>query len=156
MPKANEEVEESRGVYLSPKQVIGIYQSQKGKCLYCPTDLTSRNLTIEHVVSKAWGGPVLELWNLALACWSCNRRKGELEGGGDIADLGRSKDEHVTASYMSMVKLGETDTIVACMVSEIKKRLEQLENYEHIHLPSSAGTKAWYKIPGARTTPVEG
>ena len=46
------------------------------RCEYClaPEAISPGEFEVEHVWPRKRGGPD-ELWNLALACWPCNRRK---------------------------------------------------------------------------------
>ena len=40
-------------------------------CWYCKKPFTPRELTFEHLIAKAEGGPN-SIWNLRLACYPCN------------------------------------------------------------------------------------
>ncbi len=45
-----------------------------GKCMYCQTDLSTRNMTMDHVVPKSQGGK--KTWtNLVCSCKKCNGTK---------------------------------------------------------------------------------
>jgi len=128
---------ESRYVYLNPRQVLAIYLSQEGECLYCEQSLTPENLTVEHVICRFWGGPSDALWNLALACESCNSLKGALEGG--IAEgldkIRISKMERIQRAMQLMHTEARGVPVVQRMLVEIKRRLNALQSYIHEHLP---------------------
>jgi hypothetical protein len=47
------------------------------QCVYCQTDLTEDQVTFDHIVPLARGGPDRR-WNLAPCCEPCNRLKGPL------------------------------------------------------------------------------
>ena len=46
------------------------------RCTYCPALLTSETATLDHIVPKNKGGRDC-LTNLVLACFPCNRAKGD-------------------------------------------------------------------------------
>lgn len=48
-----------------------------GLCVYCGCDLTTKTMTVDHVIPRARGGRN-ELSNLVPSCAPCNSRKGSL------------------------------------------------------------------------------
>lgn len=49
---------------------------KKRPCTYCGKDLTYKNATIDHITAQSKGGR--NIGNLALACKTCNHRKGSM------------------------------------------------------------------------------
>ncbi len=47
----------------------------KPNCIYCGAVLTLDTSTLEHLTPKSMGGSDADS-NLALACWTCNNRRG--------------------------------------------------------------------------------
>ncbi len=66
-------MEESR-----TKSVLAAYLDQKGLCPYCQGEITSSNVTVEHIIPRAWGGLNFGR-NVVLACEECNNLKSEIE-----------------------------------------------------------------------------
>jgi 5-methylcytosine-specific restriction endonuclease McrA len=61
----------------------------------------SRSATLDHVQPIAGGGDPVGLDNLVTACWSCNRRKGDLH----LAELGWSLVEPRDARWQGLTEL---------------------------------------------------
>lgn len=55
------------------------------RCYVCGTGLEAVSFEIDHVIARRHGGTD-NLWNLALACSTCNRRKRDLVIAFTIAD----------------------------------------------------------------------
>jgi hypothetical protein len=53
-----------------------VYRRDKNTCQLCNKKFKTEDLTIDHVVPKSKGGK-LEWTNVALACTSCNNKKGD-------------------------------------------------------------------------------
>ena len=53
-----------------------VYRRDKNICQFCYKKFKTEDLTIDHVVPKSKGGK-LEWTNVALACTSCNNKKGD-------------------------------------------------------------------------------
>lgn len=53
-----------------------LLEQQRAKCIYCGTDISDGLHTIEHVIPLSRGGSN-SIENIALACRSCNARKGQ-------------------------------------------------------------------------------
>jgi 5-methylcytosine-specific restriction endonuclease McrA len=52
----------------------GIYSRDKGKCQYCGSRVSKKEMQYEHVVPRAQGGKTC--WeNIVVACMTCNQRK---------------------------------------------------------------------------------
>lgn len=62
--------------YNSPANRRILYGEQDGYCAGCGTHFESRNLEVDHIISRKKGGTD-HLENLQLLCGSCNRIKGD-------------------------------------------------------------------------------
>jgi 5-methylcytosine-specific restriction endonuclease McrA len=60
---------------VAPVDRAAIIVRDGGICYLCGSKPTGRNLTLDHVIPLALGGPHVA-WNLRVACRSCNGRKG--------------------------------------------------------------------------------
>ena len=56
--------------------VIRLFEKQNSQCIYCGADISEGRHTIEHLVPLSRGGSNA-IENVALACRSCNARKGD-------------------------------------------------------------------------------
>jgi hypothetical protein len=140
-------MQNGEGVYLSPRQVLGLYLSQGGKCLYCKQELLPENLTVEHVICRFWGGPAHAFWNLALACETCNKLKGVLEGGLNTVVMNGTFLDKIQACLQDMIDEAGKSPAVHNMVEEIRERIQQLEKYEHSHVPPAERETVASELP---------
>lgn len=60
------------------RNILGHLSKQQGLCAYCETGLTERNVTLEHIIPRSWGGHESGR-NTLLACGPCNGAKSALE-----------------------------------------------------------------------------
>lgn len=64
----------ANGGKLTASDLAHIRHIQDGHCCYC-SRVTA--LTIEHIIPVTRDGSSNDPWNIALACWDCNRSKGD-------------------------------------------------------------------------------
>lgn len=57
------------------RQVRALVRRDGWRCAYCPAELDVTTVTIDHVIPRSRGG-TNDLGNLVLACWPCNKSKG--------------------------------------------------------------------------------
>lgn len=57
------------------KDVVALFEEQKGLCVYCKISLDSETYHVDHVIPLSRGGGNTKE-NIALACPSCNTSKG--------------------------------------------------------------------------------
>jgi len=86
-------------------------------CEYCrfPERAFRRPFHIEHIVAKQHGGATDE-GNLALACWTCNWKKGPNLTGldpatGEIATLFHPRKQAWTEHFRDVILIGDTPSI---------------------------------------------
>ncbi len=72
--------------YLDEKHLL--YGRQEGRCAGCRVHFETRNLEVDHIISRWRGGPN-HISNYQLLCGSCNRRKGTGSQAELIAKLKR-------------------------------------------------------------------
>lgn len=60
---------------LPPKLRAAVWAASDGCCAYCRVELTEQSFTVDHIMPRARGGAE-DFDNLAVACRSCNSRKG--------------------------------------------------------------------------------
>lgn len=53
-----------------------VWKRDQGQCFYCGKSLSWDEKTIDHVIPKSKGGPH-RVWNLVLACRTCNQVKAD-------------------------------------------------------------------------------
>jgi len=53
-------------------------QKKGSRCCWCGRtgDPNTAFVGVEHIIPRGAGGPVVELWNLAWACYPCNKKRG--------------------------------------------------------------------------------
>lgn len=58
-----------------PRPITFKRKQPKGdRCCWC--GLTGQLVGVEHIIPRGAGGPVVEPWNLAWACYPCNKKRG--------------------------------------------------------------------------------
>ncbi len=62
-----------------------VWQRDRGLCFYCGTYLTRQHpeRTIDHVIPKCKEGSSNQLWNLVIACRTCNATKDDSDPTAD-------------------------------------------------------------------------
>jgi hypothetical protein len=93
-----------------------VRQRASNRCEYCriPQEAFRRGFHIEHIVARQHGGST-SLANLALACWTCNLKKGPNLSGidpatGIVTALFHPREnqwlEHFSAHVATLIPLG--------------------------------------------------
>jgi len=129
-----------------------------GLCEYCriPEAAFRRPVHLEHIVAKQHGG-LMQLDNLALACWACNLKKGPNLTGidpetGEIIPLFNSRKDRWADHFAFIVEtspklgieirgltpVGRTTTRVLGMNNEIRQRIRYELWRERMNLESVA------------------
>lgn len=62
------------------KRRTKVYLACKGKCIWCGRHINYQNFSLEHytIPTCVLGHQINEMWNLRIACVSCNTRRGGL------------------------------------------------------------------------------
>ena len=58
-------------------KICTLEMQNKNRCYYCGKYMTSKEVTVEHMYPKAYGGPSVTT-NFVLSCQNCNQKKGVL------------------------------------------------------------------------------
>jgi hypothetical protein len=93
-----------------------VRQRARNRCEYCrlPQQAFRRGFHVEHIVARQHGGST-SLDNLALACWTCNLKKGPNLSGIDpatglVTALFNPREhqwsEHFSANVVTIIPLG--------------------------------------------------
>ena len=57
--------------------IKSLWLFQKRTCIYCKSELSSGNITVDHVIPRSKGGKN-GISNLAPCCRDCNNKKGDI------------------------------------------------------------------------------
>lgn len=119
-----------------------LFERDMGRCRYCGRECklakpkkglppAGAMATVDHITPVSRGGSS-DMWNLALACWSCNNKKKDL-----------TKAEFENAVRNGYVRLG---------VGKVKEKKEKPHGYENLPASRKKTLRAAEPVKGFTTT----